>query len=53
MEYMGTHENQPFHDPVKFDEEQRLESTRHLRNQIEDHLRLWLTQQGISPKEYR
>ena len=50
---MGIHEHWPFDDPAKFDEEQRLESTRRVRDQIEDRLRLWLTQQGISPRDYR
>ncbi len=46
---MGTHEHWPFDDPAKFDEEQRLESTRRVRDQIEERLRLWLTQQTIMP----
>ncbi|MBI5943132.1 MAG: arsenate reductase ArsC [Chloroflexi bacterium] len=50
---MGTHEHWPFDDPAKFDEEQRIESTRRVRDQIEQRLRLWLTQQGTPPREYR
>ena len=52
---MGTHHHWPFDDPAKFseDEEQRLESTRRVRDQIEERLRLWLTEQSITPKEYR
>ena len=52
---MGTHDHWPFDDPAKFtgDEEQRLTSTRRVRDQIEERLRLWLTEQNITPKEYR
>ena len=50
---MGTHEHWPFDDPAKFDEEQRLISTRRVRDQIEERLCLWLTQQGITPRDYR
>ena len=50
---MGTHEHWPFDDPAKFDEEQRLTSTRRVRDQIEERLRLWLTEQGIPPRDYR
>ena len=52
---MGTHHHWPFDDPAKFsgDEEQRLESTRRVRGKIEERLRLWLTEQSITPKEYR
>ena len=46
---MGTHEHFPFDDPAKADEEHRLELTRNVRDQIEQRLRLWLTEQGISP----
>ena len=49
---MGTHEHWPFDDPAKFDEEQRLESTRRVRGQIDQRLRLWLDSQNITPKEY-
>ena len=49
---MGTHEHWPFDDPAKFDEEQRLESTRRVRSQIDQRLRLWLDSQNITPKEY-
>ncbi len=50
---MGTHEHWPFDDPAKFDEENRLASTRRVRDQIEQRLRLWLGEQGITPKEIR
>ncbi len=50
---MGTHDHWPFDDPAKFDEETRLDSTRRVRDQIEQRLRLWLGEQGITPKEYR
>ena len=52
---MGTHDHWPFDDPAKFvgDDEQRLVHTRRVRDQIEEHLRLWLTEQGIAPKDYR
>jgi len=52
---MGTHEHWPFDDPTKFvvEDEQRLTHTRRVRDQIEERLRLWLKEQGITPKEYR
>ena len=50
---MGIHEHWPFDDPAKFDKEQRLESTRRVRDKIEERLRLWLIEQDISPREYR
>jgi arsenate reductase len=52
---MGTHEHWPFDDPAKFagDDEARLASTRRVRDQIENRLRLWLTEQGIVPRDYR
>ena len=50
---MGTHEHWPFDDPAKFDEEQRLRSTRRVRDQIENRLRLWLVEQNITPHDYR
>jgi arsenate reductase (thioredoxin) len=50
---MGTHEHWPFDDPAKFDDENRLGSTRRVRGEIEARLRLWLTEQNIPPKEYR
>ncbi|MBE0683435.1 MAG: arsenate reductase ArsC [Anaerolineales bacterium] len=52
---MGTHDHWPFDDPAKFggDEKQRLDSTRRVRDQIEERLRLWLTEQGIPAGEYR
>ncbi len=50
---MGTHDHWPFDDPAKFDEETRLDSTRRVRDQIEQRLRLWLAEQGIIPETYR
>lgn len=50
---MGTHHHWPFDDPAKFDEAQRLESTRRVRDQIEQRLRLWLVEENIEPREYR
>ncbi len=52
---MGTHEHWPFDDPAKFagDDEARLTSTRRVRDQIEERLRLWLTEQGVVPRDYR
>ena len=52
---MGTHEHWPFDDPAKFvvEDGQRLTHTRRVRDQIEERLRLWLKEQGITPKEYR
>jgi arsenate reductase len=52
---MGTHEHWPFDDPAKFagDDEARLVATRRVRDQIEDRLRLWLTEQSVVPRDYR
>jgi len=50
---MGTHEHWSFDDPAKFDDSMRLESTRRVRDQIEQRLRSWLTDKDITPKEYR
>jgi len=52
---MGTHEHWPFDDPAKFagDDESRLTSTRRVRDQIEERLRLWLVEQNITPHDYR
>ena len=52
---MGTHEHWPFDDPAKFagDDEARLIATRRVRDQIEDRLRLWLTEQSVVPRDYR
>ncbi len=46
---MGQHDHWPFDDPAKFDEDQRLISTRRVRDQIEERLRLWLAEQNITP----
>jgi arsenate reductase len=52
---MGTHAHWPFDDPAKFsgDNETRLTSTRRVRDQIEERLRLWLVEQNITPQDYR
>ncbi|MCE9646634.1 MAG: arsenate reductase ArsC [Chloroflexi bacterium] len=52
---MGIHEHWPFEDPAKFsgDAEARLASTRRVRDQIEERLRLWLKEQDIAPREHR
>ena len=50
---MGTHDHWPFDDPAKFDEGTRLDSTRRVRDQIENRLRLWLNEQGVTPATYR
>ncbi len=50
---MGTHDHWPFDDPAKFDEGTRLDSTRRVRDQIENRLRLWLNEQGVMPAAYR
>ncbi len=52
---MGTHDHWPFDDPAKFggDEKKRIDSTRRVRDQIEDRLHVWLSLQNITPKEYR
>jgi len=52
---MGTHEHFPFDDPAKFtgDDEARLTSTRRVRDQIEERLRLWLVEQNITTHDYR
>ncbi len=47
---MGIHDHWPFDDPAKFSAENRLTSTRRVRDQIEERLRLWLTEQGVTPK---
>lgn len=48
---MGTHEHWPFDDPAKADEEQRLDTTRRVRDEIKNRLSLWLTEQNIESKE--
>jgi arsenate reductase len=52
---MGMHEHWPFDDPAKFggDDESRLISTRRVRDQIEERLRLWLVEQNITLHDYR
>ena len=49
---MGSHEHWPFDDPAHFDEMDRLARTRRVRDQIEQRLRRWLTDQDIVPKEF-
>ena len=46
---MGTHDHWPFDDPAKADKEHRLDLTRRVRDQIAERLRLWLTEQNITP----
>ena len=48
---MGTHEHWLFDDPAKADEENRLATTRRVRDEIKHRLHLWLTEQNISVKE--
>jgi arsenate reductase len=48
---MGTHEHFPFEDPAKADDEQRLTRTRSVRDQIEQRLRRWLSDQGLTPAD--
>jgi arsenate reductase len=50
---MGTHEHWPFDDPAKADDEARLALTRAVRDQIEQRLRSWLSEQGVMPREFR
>jgi arsenate reductase (thioredoxin) len=50
---MGTHEHWPFDDPAKFDDESRLERTRQVRDQIEQRLRAWLTDQKVTPRQHQ
>lgn len=50
---MGNHEHWPFDDPAKFDDETRLARTCRVRDQIESRLRLWLSAQGVTPRDYR
>jgi arsenate reductase len=50
---MGTHHHWGFDDPAKANDEHRFATSRYVRDQLEQRLRLWLTEQGIVPKEYR
>jgi len=50
---MGKHEHWPFDDPAKADEASRLSLTRAVRDQIEQRLRSWLSEQGVTPREVR
>lgn len=50
---MGIHEHWPFEDPAKAAEAERLETTRRVRDQIEQRLRLWLEANNIPPRPYR
>ena len=49
---MGIHDHWPFDDPAESGDEDRLTRTRRVRDQIEERLRLWLAEQGITAKEY-
>ena len=49
----GAHHHWAFDDPARADDERRLLTTRRVRGQIEQRLRLWLTEQGSAPKEFR
>ena len=48
---MGIHEHWPFDDPAKLtgDEQERLEGTRIIRDQIGSRIAAWLAAQGIEP----
>jgi arsenate reductase len=48
---MGTHEHWPFDDPAEFkdNDAEQLEFTRKVRDQIEQRIRQWLTDQNIQP----
>lgn len=48
--HMGIHEHWLFDDPAKFREDDRLEQTRRVRDQIAARLRLWLSAQGVTPR---
>ncbi len=51
---MGTHEHWPLDDPAKADDDtNRLALTRRVRDQIEQRLRSWLSEQGVTPREFR
>jgi arsenate reductase len=48
---MGKHEHWPFDDPARFegDEAERLESTRVVRDQLDQRIRQWLASMDIQP----
>lgn len=48
---MGKHEHWPFADPAKFEgsDSERLESTRKIRDQIDERIRQWLADKNIQP----
>lgn len=48
---MGKHEHWPFDDPAKGDEAHRLDTTRRVRDEIKERLRLWLSEQNIPAKD--
>lgn len=48
---MGKHEHWPFDDPARFQgsEEEKLEFTRRIRDQMDERILHWLNEQGIQP----
>lgn len=48
---MGKHEHWPFDDPARFQgsEEEKLEFTRQIRDQMDERILHWLNEQGILP----
>lgn len=48
---MGKHEHWPFDDPARFQgsEEEKLEFTRQIRDQMDAQILHWLNEQGIQP----
>ena len=50
---MGAHEHWPFDDPAKADDAHRLAVAGRVRDQIEQRLRTWLFEQGVTPREFR
>ena len=50
---MGIHDHWPFDDPAESSDEERLTRTRRVRDQIEERLRIWLIEQGVTPKDHR
>ena len=49
---MGIHEHWPFDDPAKFEgsDMERLEFTRHVRDQIDERVKKWVKSQNIIPQ---
>ena len=50
---MGIHDHWPFDDPAEISDADRLAGARRVRDQIEERLRIWLTEQGVTPKAHR